>query len=193
MTSTFQLKQDKGTSFKIHPKKFALWLFLVSVVMMFAAFTSAYVVKQSDGVWLDFELPSMFNITSITVVISSILMHVSYYLAKKDEINKLKGTLALTAILGFVFLIGQYMAWNELVADGVYFVGNPAGSFIYVLTGMHAFHLISGLIFLIVVLVAAFKYKVHSKSMVQIEMCATYWHFLGGLWLYLYLFLTLNH
>lgn len=188
-----QIPKDKGTSFKMHPKKFALWLFMVSVVMLFAAFTSAYVVKQSDGYWLDFELPAMFGYTSVAVVISSVLMHMSYTFAKKNEIVRLKAMLAFTTAMGLVFLVGQYIAWQDLVAEGVYFVGNPAGSFIYVLTGVHAFHLISGLIFLIVVTVAAFRYKVHSKALVQIEMCATYWHFLGGLWLYLYLFLNLNH
>ncbi|MFY0625166.1 MAG: cytochrome c oxidase subunit 3 [Reichenbachiella sp.] len=193
MAATMQIQKDKGTSFKMHPKKFALWLFMVSVVMLFAAFTSAYVVKQSDGYWLDFELPPMFAYTSIAIVVSSVLMHISYFFAKKDEIGKMKNMLLLTTVVGFVFLIGQYQAWQELVASGVYFVGNPAGSFIYVLTGVHAFHLISGLIFLIIVVVSAFKYKVHSKALVQIEMCATYWHFLGGLWLYLYLFLNLNH
>jgi cytochrome c oxidase subunit 3 len=193
MVRAMQLKRDKGTEFRLHPKKFALWLFMVSVVMLFAAFTSAYVVKQSDGVWLDFELPSMFDTTSVGIVISSIFMHLSFYFAKKDEIKKLRIALVATTIVGFGFLIGQYIAWEELVSQGVYFVGNPAGSFIYVLTGVHAFHLISGLIFLMVVVAQAFKYRVHSKSMVQIEMCTTYWHFLGGLWLYLYLFLTLNH
>ncbi len=187
------MQKDQGTSFKLHPKKFALWLFMVSVVMLFAAFTSAYVVKQSDGVWLDIELPSMFKYTSISVVISSVLMHASYICAKRNEIIKLKIALLLTTVLGFIFLVGQYAAWEQLVEDGVFFVGNPSGSFIYVLTGVHAFHLISGLIFLIVVTVAAYSYKVHSKAMLQIEMCTTYWHFLGGLWLYLYLFLNLNH
>ncbi|MDP4679356.1 MAG: cytochrome c oxidase subunit 3, partial [Cyclobacteriaceae bacterium] len=101
--------------------------------------------------------------------------------------------LGVTFFLGSLFLVGHLMAWGELVEADVFFVGNPAGSFLYVLTGVHGLHLVSAVIFLIVVLISAFQYKIHSKSLVQLEICATYWHFLGGLWLYLYLFLVLNH
>ena len=94
---------------------------------------------------------------------------------------------------GFLFLTGQWMAWEQLVEVKAHWVGNVAGSFIYVLTGMHGLHLISALIFVVIVIISAFRYKIHSKSLVQLEMFVTYWHFLGGLWLYLYLFLTLNH
>lgn len=193
MSASISLKKDKGTAFKVNPKKFALWLFMVSVVMLFAAFTSAYVVKQSSGVWLYFDLPEAFIYTTFMVVLSSVFMHLAYMKAKQNNVVATKGFLMATVVTGIAFLIGQWIGWQELVSDGVFFVGNPAGSFIYVLTGVHGFHLVSALIFLIVVAVAAFNYKVHSKSMLQIEMCATYWHFLGGLWLYLYLFLTLNH
>jgi cytochrome c oxidase subunit 3 len=80
-----------------------------------------------------------------------------------------------------------------LVDREVFFVGNPAGSFLYVFTGLHAVHLISGVIFLIIVLISTFRDKVHSKALNTLEMATTYWHFLGGLWLYLFLFLLLNH
>ncbi|UXP32880.1 cytochrome c oxidase subunit 3 [Reichenbachiella agarivorans] len=187
------VKGNTGSSFRMHPQKFALWLFIVSVVMLFAALTSAYVVKQSSGVWLDFELPFMFDITTGIVILSSVFMHMAYLSGKRNEIKKLRIFLFLTVLTGLGFLTGQLIAWQELVAEGVFFVGNPAGSFVYVLSGVHGFHLVTGVIFLLIVAFSAFKYKVHSKSMVQMEMCATYWHFLGGLWLYLYLFLTLNH
>ena len=185
--------KDTGTSFKLHPQKFALWLFMVSVVMLFAAFTSYYAVEQANSTWVEFDLPSMFDYTTMTVVISSVLMHISYIFAKKDEIFKLKVTLMVTFAAGVAFLAGQFYAWVQLVDQGVYLTGHPMGGIIYILSGVHGFHLVSGLIFLLIVVVAAFRYKVHAKSLVRIEMCATYWHFLGGLWIYLYLFLTLNH
>ena len=178
---------------RMHPKKFAMWLFMVSVVMLFVAITSAYIVKQSDGVWLDFELPALFDYTTVLIVLSSVSMHWALIAAKRNLIKMIRLALGVTFALGSAFLVGQYLAWGDLVDQGVYFVGNPAGSFLYVLTGIHGLHLISAVIFLIVVLFAAFQYKIHSKSLVQIEICTTYWHFLGGLWLYLYLFLILNH
>jgi cytochrome c oxidase subunit 3 len=83
----------------------------------------------------------------------------------------------------------QFQGWKELVAMNVYFVGNPSGSFFYVFTGLHGFHLISGLIVLLVALFASFRLKVHAKNLNQIAICATYWHFLDILWVYLFFFL----
>jgi cytochrome c oxidase subunit 3 len=84
------------------------------------------------------------------------------------------------------------MAWIELVERSAHWVGNPAGSFVYVLSGFHGLHIVGGVVFLLIVLAATFQFKVHSKNLAQIEMCATYWHFLDGLWLYLFVFLLLN-
>ncbi len=177
----------------MNPKKFAMWLFIITVTMLFASLTSAYVVKQSEGNWPVFEFPSLFNTTSILIVLSSISLHYSYIAAKRDNLLQIRIGLAITSVLAVSFLIGQYLSWGQLVSQDVFFVGHPAGSFIYVFTGVHAAHLIGGLIFLGIVLFNAFNYKVHSKNMNQLEMCVTYWHFLGGLWLYLYLFLVLNN
>lgn len=177
----------------MNPSKFIVWLFIVTIVMLFAALTSAYIVKQSDGNWLNYNLPGMFWITSIIIVVSSIAMQLALKSAKEDRFNALKIYLILTTILGLAFLFGQYQSWKQLVDMDVYFVGNPAGSFLYVLTGLHAVHIISGLIFLLIVIGSSFNLKIHSKSLIRIEMCTTYWHFLGGLWLYLFLFLKLNH
>lgn len=177
----------------MHPKKFAMWLFIISVTMVFASLTSAYIVKKAEGDWLIIDFPSLFNVTSVLIVLSSISMHFSYISAKRNNINDIRMGLVVTGLLALSFVIGQYMSWSQLVDQDVFFVGNPAGSFIYIFTGLHALHLIGGVVFLAIVLVNAFKFKIHSKSMAQIEMCTTYWHFLGGLWLYLYLFLIFNN
>jgi cytochrome c oxidase subunit 3 len=177
----------------MHPKKFALWLFLVTVLMIFAALTSAYIVRQAEGNWLEYELPEIFWVTSGIVLLSSVSMQVAYFAAKRDNFIGLRIAMVLTVLLGFAFLVGQWYSWVALVDREVFFVGNPAGSFLYVFTGLHALHLISGVIFLIIVLISTFRYKVHSQALNTLEMATTYWHFLGGLWLYLFLFLLLNH
>lgn len=177
----------------MHPKKFALWLFIVSVVMVFAGMTSAYIVRQGEGNWLEFDLPNVFWYTSGIIILSSLSLQWAYSSAKKDNFNNIKIGLLITVILGIAFLVGQWFSWEALVAEDVYFVGNPSGSFMYVFTGLHAVHLISGVIFLIIVLISALRNKIHSQKLAQIEMCVTYWHFLGGLWLYLFMFLLLNH
>lgn len=177
----------------MNPKKFAMWLFIISVTMIFASMTSAYVVKKAEGDWLLIDFPSMFNITSVFIILSSVSMQFAYFSAKRNNLLNIRIGLVITAVLAIAFTVGQYLSWGELVEQDVYFVGNPAGSFVYIFTGLHVVHLLGGLVYLTIVLVKAFKYKVHSKSLTQIEMCTTYWHFLGGLWLYLYLFLILNN
>ncbi|HSI89775.1 MAG TPA: cytochrome c oxidase subunit 3 [Adhaeribacter sp.] len=184
-------KTDKPAG--VDAVKFILWLLIISIIMMFAAFTSAYIVRRSEGNWLDVILPDTMIINTLILVASSFFMQLAYFSAKKDNIGTLKMSLFITFALGIAFLAGQWQVWVELVQNNVYFGGptaNPAGSFLYVLTGVHGFHLITGLIFLIFVLISAFRFKVHSKNMRQIWMCTTYWHFLGALWVYLYLFLT---
>ncbi|MGF1636032.1 MAG: heme-copper oxidase subunit III [Cyclobacteriaceae bacterium] len=181
-----------NNNLSMHPGKFALWLFIVTVVMIFAALTSAYIVKQSEGNWLEFSLPSAFVLNTVIILLSSVSMQWAYLNAKKDQLDGLKIMLGITLVLGVFFLVGQFTSWNQLVDSNVYFVGNPAGSFVYVLTGLHGLHLVSAIIFLLVVFVNALNLKIHSKALVSIEMCATYWHFLGGLWIYLYVFLLFN-
>jgi cytochrome c oxidase subunit 3 len=100
--------------------------------------------------------------------------------------------MSVTTVLGVAFVVGQVSAWGDMVTNNVYLVGNPSGSFVYILTGLHGLHLFGGMVFLLIVLGATYKHKVHSKNMNQITMCATYWHFLDGLWLYLFIFLLLN-
>ncbi|MBO6761855.1 MAG: cytochrome c oxidase subunit 3, partial [Roseivirga sp.] len=92
-----------------------------------------------------------------------------------------------------LFLFGQLKAWEQMVDANVYFTGNPAGSFLYIFTGIHALHLISGVIYLIYMLISSLRNKVHSENMLNMEMSSTWWHFLGGLWIYLFIFLLLNH
>ena len=177
----------------MNPKKFLLWMFMVSIVMVFAALTSAYIVRQAEGNWLEYDLPSALWITSIIILVSSVTMQYGLYQVKKNNITGAKIAVGITLLLGIAFLVGQFQVWKILVANDVYFVGNPGGSFLYVLTGFHALHLISGLIYLIVVLVQLSRKKITADTPLGMEMSTMYWHFLDGLWLYLFVFLLLNH
>ncbi|HEY0654773.1 MAG TPA: cytochrome c oxidase subunit 3 [Chryseosolibacter sp.] len=196
MAAEIKIVEEAKAQVGMNPKKFALWLFMVSVIMIFGALTSAYIVRQAEGNWLDFEMPTMFWITSGLILASSITMHWAYFSAKKDNHEMAKVAMSVTVILGVGFLVGQWLGWKELVANGIYLVGRESngvsGSFMYVISGLHGLHVISGVIFLLVVLVNVFRLKIHSKKLGQIEMCTTYWHFLDGLWLYLFVFLLLN-
>lgn len=187
------LEEEPEETLSVNPRKFIVWLFIVSILMLFAAWTSAYLVRRAEGNWLEFTLPAIFGYSTLVLIVSSFTMHWAYLAAKKDNFNALRIAISITFALGMLFLYMQFQGWVELVQNNVYFVGNPAGSFIYVFTGMHAFHLISGLIVLVFALVAAFRLRIHAKSLEQVQVASTYWHFLDVLWVYLYFFLLYFH
>ena len=184
-----QIQKEPEATLSVDPKKFILWLFIVSIVMLFASQTSAYLVRRAEGNWLEFKMPVIFWYSTAVLLLSSMSMHWAYYSAKKDNFSNLKIAISVTFVLGLTFLWMQFQGWREMVDMKVYFVGNPSGSFLYVFTGLHAFHLISGLLVLLYGLISAFRFKVHAKSLRRIEICSTYWHFLDILWVYLFFFL----
>lgn len=191
MENIQQLKIEKEPeqTLAMDPIKFILWLFLVSIVMLFASQTSAYLVRRAEGNWLEFEMPKIFWYSTAVLLISSLSMQWAYYAAKKDLFKQLRIAISITFVLGLAFLWMQFEGWKSLVAMNVYFVGNPSGSFFYVFTGLHGFHIISGLIVLLFAVRAVFTLRVHAKNLRQIQICSTYWHFLDLLWLYLFVFL----
>lgn len=184
-------KDQQG--YRVHPKKFALWLLLVGITMLFAGFTSAYIVRRAEGNWLEFALPGSFLFSTLVVVLSSATMIWAYRSAKNDELNQVKLGLLFTLILGGLFTFLQYKGWTEMVNQELFFSnidGNKiSASFVYVISGIHLLHILGGLIYIVYVLNQSFKLQVHKKSLLSIDLCNTYWHFVGILWVYLYLFL----
>lgn len=193
MVKDIHLSEIPKKTMSMNPKRFLLWMFMVSIVMIFASLTSAYIVRQAEGNWLVFDLPSILWYSTVLLVLSSVAAQLAYRAAKFDNIGALRGYLSLTLILGIGFLISQVYTWGVLVDNNVYFVGNPAGSFLYVIMGVHGFHLISGLVYLLIMLTRAYQNKVHSKKLLHLGLSVSYWHFLDVLWLYLFVFLLLNH
>lgn len=188
---TIQAPEHSG---RVNPKKFSLWLLLLGILMLFSGLTSAYIVRKGDGNWFDFEIPSIFLYSTIIVLLSSITMIWAYRAAKKDDINSIKFGLSATIILGTAFMISQYMGWLVLSDQGLHFVNPKYGdkvsaSFLIAIAAIHLVHILAGIIYLIIMLINSFQYKIHKKNTLQISMCNTYWHFVGFLWVYLYMFL----
>ncbi len=171
-------------------QRYGLYLAIVSMLMLFAALTSAYIVRRSAGNWLEFELPSIFYINTVVIVLSSITLHTSWHLFKKGNKAGYRLLMVLTFILGITFLVMQYMGWQEMTAQGLYLQVNPSASFIYVISGIHAAHLIGGLGTLIVAMAHAFRlrFKVTEIRKHRFELVIIYWHFVDLLWLYLLVF-----
>ena len=190
--SPSSLAESEAKRMLMNPTKLVLWLLIVASVMLFAAFTSAYIVRRGEGNWQLFDLPQMFVFTTVFIVLSSFTMQWAYISAKNDKIGNQKIALVLTLALGIAFMIGQWLGWEQLVANNIHFVGNPSESFVYVISGLHLFHMIGGVVFVLIVLLQSLSLKINSKKMLTIELCKTYWHFLGGMWIYLYVFLLLN-
>ena len=191
MENIHQLRaqREPEETLSMDPKKFILWLFILSIIMMFASQTSAYLVRRAEGNWLEYDMPQIFWYSTAVLIASSISMHWAYLAAKKDNFKSLRIAISITFVLGLIFLWMQFLGWKALVDMKVFFVGNPSGSFFYVFTGLHGFHLITGLIVLVFALLAAFQLRVHSKNLRRIQICTTYWHFLDILWVYLFFFL----
>ncbi len=193
MVTELHIKEVPEKQLGINPKKFILWLFMVSIVMVFAALTSGFIVRQAEGNWIIYELPSQLWISTVILVVSSLTAHWALKAAQNNNGLQTKLGLWVTLGLGLVFLSTQLWVWEILVQHDVYLVGNPGGSFLYVLMGVHASHLVSGLIYLIIMLVKSYRANEVSEIQFKLSLSTTYWHFLGGLWVYLYVFLIIYH
>ena len=192
-----------------------LWFGMVSIVMLFAGLTSGYLVRQGEGKWVEFSIPNFFIFSTIVLLLSSLPMQLALKSVRKNDTKNLKTALLLTLGLGITFVVFQYLAWSELYHNGIAFVstigdiktnftyipsgtetaadaagvGNVAASFLYVLTALHVLHLIAGLLVLSVVLGKALRNKYSAENYNGVSMCAIYWHFMDGLWVYLFFFL----
>lgn len=192
MNATVAVNQYRRN--KIHPKKFALWVACGSILMMFAAFTSAYIVRQAAGNWLEFRLPAVFFYSTAVIVLSSITLHISYLSFLRGKEGLYKMLLITTFALGLAFVVLQYQGWLALAEIGVPLRINPSGDFVYVISGIHAAHVLGGLAVLTVALLHAFmlKFKVSPARKLRFEMSLTYWHFVDFLWVYLLVFFVLQ-
>ncbi|MFI0428585.1 heme-copper oxidase subunit III [Mariniflexile sp. HMF6888] len=174
-------------------KKMMLWFGIISLIMSFAGWTSAFVVSSSRPDWLkDFQLPNAFIISTIIIMLSS----VSFILAKRAlKSNHSKTTmlwLFITLILGVVFVFYQFLGFQQIIDLGYNFTGptsNVTMSYIYLIAIVHILHVVVGLVCLLVVIYNHFKQKYKPTKMLGFELAATFWHFIDILWVYLFLFL----
>ena len=173
---------------KMHPHKFTLWVAIGSLVMMFAGLTSAFIVKSNQVNWKPVTLPKVFWISTIVILLSSLTVQLALRSFKNREMNKYRMLIGATVLLGSVFIVLQWMGFQNLWAQQVTFRGAGAGQFLYVIFSLHALHVIGGIVVLLVMLIKAFFGKIKLYSSVPVEVAATYWHFVDFLWIYLLVF-----
>lgn len=183
---------------RVHPQKFAMWVGIAVLIMMFAGLTSAYIVRKAAGNWVEFKLPVNFFISAGIIIVSSFTIHWAVRAFKREKLGQYRAALFLTFMLGLAFLQSQYLGWQKLKEIGIYLSGNPSGSFVYVISYLHFAHVSVGLVFLLIALIKAFLvfknpanfliYRTDSNKKIRIGLLATYWHFVDILWLYLLVF-----
>lgn len=167
-----------------------LWFAIVSIVMFFTGLTSAVVVSQGGGGFIAIKLPFAFTVSTVIIVLSSVAFHFGLLSIKKGNLGIAKISVLATLILGILFVFTQFLGWNSLTAGGYHWTGtSQESSYLYLLTGLHVAHLLGGLISLIIVLVKTVKEKYSLDNYLGVQISITYWHFLGGLWIYLFFFL----
>ena len=176
----------------IKAKKMMLLFSMLSIAMTFAGLTSAYIVSKARPDWLkNFELPLSFSLSTAIIVLSSITIWIAKKNLKKNNNSKSTNWLFITFVLGVLFIILQFVGFNSLISKGFFFTGAQSTittSFLYVLTVLHLAHLFAGMIVLSVVIYNNHKGN-YKKEKLGFELAVTFWHFLGILWLYLFVFL----
>jgi cytochrome c oxidase subunit 3 len=182
------MKEQKN---RIHPHKFTLWIALASIIMMFTGFTSAYIVKRSMADWITFELPRIFWYSTAVIILSSITIIISRNYFRQRDMRLYRLWLIFTLVLGTAFVCMQYIGFSELWHSGITLTRNVSFSFLYIIVGLHALHVLGGVVALIILSIRAYSIKRKTYNLVPVDLMNTYWHFVDLLWLYLLVFLTM--
>ena len=174
-------------------KKMMLWFSLISLVMGFAGWTSAYIVSSKRKDWIaEIDLPFSFWISTAVILVSSVNFYIARRRLRQENYKSAIGLLGLTALLGIVFVYLQFAGFSAMIANGYYFTGPTSSikiSYIFLIAFVHLIHLFAGLIVLAVVSYKTLKQRYVPSNSLGFELGETFWHFLGLLWLYLVLFM----
>ena len=201
------IMQQTGERKKIHPQKFMMWLAMASMSMAFAGLTSGYMVREAQGNWRYYSLPSLFTWSTAAIIISSVTMILGVRAFKARQMPRYRMLISLTLILGLLFGLLQFAGFYQLYhqlqqvringqvlneASTVRLNGNPSESFLFIIAGLHLLHLLGGLIALLFVFFRAYRTNVKTYNATGLEIVASYWHFLDALWIYLFVFFLVN-
>jgi len=176
---------------KIHPHKFTLWVGIGSLVMMFAGLTSAYIVKRNQANWQTFDLPMLFWYSTVVIILSSGTIYLAEKAFKQREMLKYRNLLGVTVLLGVLFIVLQGLGFQQLWANGITLQASVSYSFLYVIVGLHAAHVLGGILAMLLLFVKTFSTKKRNYNSVPVELVSTYWHFVDILWIYLLIFLMM--
>jgi cytochrome c oxidase subunit III len=181
-------KDDRG--------RLGMWVGLASILMLFTALTSAYIVRAGlSEDWRPLQVPGFLWLSTALILASSLTFKLAQRAINRFEVKAYNQWVAVTGLLGLGFLTTQLLAWRQLVAQGIYLASNPHSSFFYVLTGVHGIHLLGGILGLCYLLFRTWNILGSREALIKRQRAAgvigLYWHFMDGLWVYLFLLLFL--
>lgn len=188
--------QPMPPAMRDHVLRLGMWMFVATVTMLFAAFSSAYIVRGAGTDWKQLKLPGILWLNTAVILVSSGALEIGRRDVRVDRFARARSWVQLALLLGGTFLVGQYAAWRALVAAGVYIPTTPHASFFYLLTGLHGAHVVAGLALLSL---ATWRLGATAGSDDEdaprdarrlVDIGGIFWHFLAGLWVYLLLLLT---
>ena len=179
-----------------------VWLGIASSVMLFTVLLSVYIIRQTGPGWVDIKLPNVFLVSTLVILLSSFTLHNANQAFRHERFANYRLNMATTLGLGILFIMLQGWGWRQMIRAGVGLEGNPAGGFVYIISGVHLLHILIGLIFLVIALAEAlrrrpyvdsFVYSVNPPNQLKIRLITLYWHFVDVLWVGLFIFLLIHH
>jgi len=181
--------QAARTALPVPAAELALWVVLVTVTMLFAGFTSAYLVRRTSADWVPIYSPPILWVNTALLILSSVGLEMAKGARRAVHSRGAQVWLLASVVLGSVFIIGQILAWQQLGASGIFLPTSPHSSFFYMLTGVHAVHVLGGIAGLLYVLWHEWNLRPVLSAAAPISLVAAYWHFVTGVWLFLYVLL----
>lgn len=182
------MKQEKKI---IHPLKFVMYAGCASILMIFAGLSSAYIVKRNQANWITYDVPVIFYYSTAVIILSSVALYLSRKAFIDRQMKQYKMWLFFTVVLGFAFVFLQYFGFRELWANGLTLTRNVSFSFFYVIVGVHALHVLGGVVALLVMYLKSYSRKRKNYNQLYIDLMNIYWHFVDILWIYLLVFLII--
>lgn len=184
------------------PFRFMVWLGIVGSVLLFTVLLGIYIVRQAGPDWHDVALPGVFVISTLVILLSSLTLYNANRAFRHEQFSGYRINMATTLALGVMFMVLQAWGWRQMFRAGVGLEANPAGGFVYLLSGLHLLHILVGLVLIVIALaeamrrrayVEAFVYSVNPPNQLKIKLLTLYWHFVDVLWLVLFVFLLFHH
>jgi cytochrome c oxidase subunit 3 len=187
-------KKNGGGGPRFSPQKYriTMWVLLAAIIMMFVALSSAYIVLSSSEQWRPVRMPRVFFLSTGIILLSSITLRTASKSLTEGAVDRYRRWLSLTLLLGLVFLVSQLFGWRELVAQGVYFSGQPHSSFFFLFTGLHGVHLAGGIVALLYLVAYGLRKRPEEfdkKGRALVDAMSLYWHVMDALWIWLFLLL----